>query len=110
MTTTTEHGTLTAAAKVTRILDLLRSLPMDLPEPSTYTLSGGGSELRWKVDEATARRIIAFLGRNDWHVSTYDDPHTIATRYLDATYTVDDIACVVVVDGVNLPDIAEVGA
>lgn len=101
----TKSGVQTAAAKVARSLELLLSLPTDLPEPvvSTYT----SPEIRWaNVDEPTARRIIAFLGYNDWSVYTYDQPHTIASRYLDATFDDNDIVVVVVVDGANIPDLA----
>ena len=104
-TTTEECGVLTAAAKVTRILDLLRSLPMDLPEPSVST--NGGNEIRWSdVDEATARRIIRFLGCNDWRLTLVEDPQlTIATRYLDRTFDANDIAVVVVVRDALVPDL-----
>lgn len=107
MTTTTDPTILTAVAKVARILDLLRSLPEDLPEPRVTT--GSVPEIRWQgVNEPTARRIVSFFGRNDWNVSTYyAEPCTIATRYLDATYDANDIVVVVVVNGVNVPDLAD---
>lgn len=104
-TTTQECGLLTAAAKVTRILDLLRSLPMDLPEPTVST--NGANEVRWAdVDEQTARRIIRFLGCNDWHLTLVEDPPlTIASRYLSGTFDDHDIAAVVVVRDAMLPDL-----
>lgn len=102
-----ECGVLVAATKVAQVLDLLKAMPMDLPEPSISSYSDLPPSASWIVDETTARRIVAFLGHNDWHVSTYDDaPQTIAMRYINGTYDAKDLLVSVVVDGINLPDLA----
>lgn len=102
----TAPGITLAAAKLATIADFLRTLPMDLPEPGMSSDPTNGPGLMWRVDADMALNIVSLVG-GVWNVHTYDEPQTIATAYVGGKPTdPQTLALTVVVEGVNLPDLA----
>jgi hypothetical protein len=80
----------------------LNTLP--LPEPFAVTVYPEvAPSVYWAVGADDALQVIAAIG-GLWHVDTYDEPQTIATRHVDHLGT--DISVTVNVPGVNLPELA----
>ena len=80
----------------------LNTLP--LPEPfSVHVYPELPPSVSWKADADEALSIIAAIG-GTWDVHTYDEPQTIASRYVDHLGTQIDVT--VNVPGVNLPELA----
>lgn len=96
MSTDEETSVVALAGRLGHVIDLLKQLPMNLPEPMLGVSPAAGPILRWQLDDAADALDVLYAMPGEWTIRLFEPLQTVASIGIDG------VGVVIVVDGVDL--------